>query len=384
MLCISLLVNHAGAQVKYKASVVPSQINKDEYATLRLEIDNSSSVQQFRPPSFKDFNVVSGPNQEMGSTSVNGVSRVYMAISYVLQPKHAGKFTLGESAIMVSGKEYKCGSVNLTVRNESGRTKSGQAPPPLSSLFMDVPPPAAAPRENYTDYILKQGENVAEKVSRNMQLRVETNKTSCYVGEPVVATYKLYTRLKSESKMTKAPSFNGFSVIDLMKPDESEESREKLNGREYNVYTVRKSQLYPLQDGNIELETATLDNRIVFIKDGNGAQRNIESFFNGYPVDPESVINQTVSLSNKPLSINVKPLPDAGKPAGFNGAVGKFEITAMLEKNTFGSDESGKLMVTIYGAGNLQLVTAPEVHWPQGMKPSMQKCRMNMKPLPYR
>lgn len=368
LVCTLLVALVTNAQVMYKASIVPSQINKDEYATLRLEIDNSTNVQQLKPPSLKDFNVVSGPNQEMGSTTVNGVSKVYIAISYVLQPKRAGKFIVGESAVVVSGKLYKSNPVNLIVKNESARTKSGQASPPLSSLFLDVPPPAAAPKENYTDYILKKGENVPEKVNRNMQLRLQTNKTSCYVGEPVIATYKLYTRLKSESKMTKAPAFNGFSVIDLMKPDESEESRETLNGREYNVYTVRKSQLYPLQDGEIELESATLDNRIVFIKDGAGAERNTQNFFNGYPVDPDAIINQTVSLSNKPLTIHVKPLPEAGKPGGFNGAVGKFEITATLEKNSFGSDESGKLLVTIYGAGNLQLVTAPEINWPQGIE----------------
>ncbi|MBC7936007.1 MAG: protein BatD [Rhizobacter sp.] len=368
LVCTLLVALVTNAQVMYKASIVPSQINKDEYATLRLEIDNSTNVQQLKPPSLKDFNVVSGPNQEMGSTTVNGVSKVYIAISYVLQPKRAGKFIVGESAVVVSGKLYKSNPVNLIVKNESARTKSGQASPPLSSLFLDVPPPAAAPKENYTDYILKKGENVPEKVNRNMQLRLQTNKTSCYVGEPVIATYKLYTRLKSESKMTKAPAFNGFSVIDLMKPDESEESRETLNGREYNVYTVRKSQLYPLQDGEIELESATLDNRIVFIKDGAGAERNTQNFFNGYPIDPDAIINQTVSLSNKPLTIHVKPLPEAGKPGGFNGAVGKFEITATLEKNSFGSDESGKLLVTIYGAGNLQLVTAPEINWPQGIE----------------
>jgi hypothetical protein len=51
-----------------------------------------------------------------------------------------------------------------------------------------------------------------------MQLKLQTSKTSCYVGEPIVATYKLYTRLKSESKLSKTPSFNGFSVIDLQPP----------------------------------------------------------------------------------------------------------------------------------------------------------------------
>lgn len=356
------------AQVKYKASINPPQINKDEYATLRLEIENGSNIQKLNPPSLKDFNVLSGPNQETGMSTINGVSKVYMAISYVLQPKRAGKFTLDESSVIVAGREYKSSRLQLLVKNETGKTRSGQAATPFSNLFPDPSPAEPAPVEKFTDYILKKGENIPEKVSKNMQLRLQTNKTTCYVGEPVVATYKLYTRLKSESKMTKAPSFNGFSVIDLMRPDESEESIEKLNGREYNVYTVRKSQLYPLQDGDIELESATLDNRIVFIKDGAGAERNVEGFFRGYAIDPEALINQTVSLSSKPVTITVKPLPLQGKPAGFKGAVGKFEITAELERNEFGLNESGNLLVTISGAGNLQMLTAPEIAWPAGMQ----------------
>lgn len=365
LLIVSLVTSVAGAQVKYKASVIPSQINKDEYATVRFEVENGANLQRIIPPSFKDFNVVSGPNQETGMSSVNGVGKIYMAVSYVLQPKRAGRFTLGESTAVVAGKEYRSAPLKLVVKNESGRTQSGQAATPFTNPFLD-PLEIPKPAESYSDYILKKGENVPEKVSKNMQLRLHTSKTSCYVGEPIVATYKLYTRLKSESKMTKAPSFNGFSVIDMMRPDESEQGIEKLNGREYNVYTVRKSQLYPLQDGDIELESATLDNRIQFIKDG--AQSSMDGFFDGFGVSPEAVVTQSVSLSNKPVTIHVKPLPEAGKPAGFNGAVGNFKITSALEKYNFGSDEAGKLTITVSGSGNLQLVTAPEISWPQGME----------------
>jgi hypothetical protein len=368
LLCITLSTNVTVAQVKYKASISPTQINKDEYTTLRLEIENGNNIQKLNPPSLKEFKVLSGPNQETGMSTINGVSKVYMAISYILQPKHAGKFTLDESSVIVAGKQYKSGPLQLSVKNETGKTRSGQAATPFSNPFLDPSPAETAPVEKFTDYILKKGENIPEKVSKNMQLRLQTNKTTCYVGEPIVATYKLYTRLKSESKMTKAPSFNGFSVIDLMRPDESEESIEKLNGREYNVYTVRKSQLYPLQDGDIELESTTLDNRIVFIKDGAGAERNVEGFFKGYAIDPDALINQTVSLSSKPVTITVKPLPLQGKPAGFKGAVGKFEITAELERNEFGLNESGNLLVTISGAGNLQMITAPEIVWPSGIQ----------------
>ena len=93
-----------------------------------------------------------------------------------------------------------------------------------------------------------------------MFLRVEVDKQSCFVGEPLVATYKLYTRLKSESNMTKNPSFNGFSVLDLQLPNDMSSTVEKYEGKEYNVYVIRKVQLYPLLAGELELGIAEIEN----------------------------------------------------------------------------------------------------------------------------
>lgn len=152
-----------------------------------------------------------------------------------------------------------------------------------------------------------------------MILKLETDKTSCFVGEPLVATYKLFTRLKSESKLTGNPSFNGFSVIDLTKPDASGYTKQQLNGKEYNVYTIRKAQLYPLQDGNIELGSAELENNIQFIKEEYVDQRSNSVFdlfddFAQATVPAEGIINQQVNLRSKPLMITVKPLPEVNKP----------------------------------------------------------------------
>ena len=75
------------------------------------------------------------------------------------------------------------------------------------------------------------------------------------------------------------------------------------------------------------------------------------------------MITENVSLSSKPVTITVKPLPETGKPAAFKGAVGNFTIDASLEKNNFSDNETGKLLITISGSGNLQLITPPEIKW---------------------
>jgi len=376
----ALALLHADGQVNVSQEISPAQINIDQYATLRIVIENSDNVQQVSPPSLKDFMVVSGPNQESGMSSVNGAVKRFTALSFVLKPKQTGKINIGAATVNIGGKAYKTNSSSLLVKNETSPAGSNNSM--KGGMFPNMDPFAERrPASDFNDYILHKGEHVADKVSKNMQLKLETNKTSCYVGEPIIATYKLYTRLKSESRLTQNPSFNGFSVIDLTKPDGSY-TREKLNGREYNVYTIRKAQLYPLQEGNIELEAAELENSIQFIKDDYVVKRNsmndLFDDFAGASVPPEGIIQQTVSLQSKPVSILVKPLPEANKPANFNGAVGNFSIVAQLQKNEFPANEAGKLVVKISGNGNLQLLTAPVLQWPGAVDPFEPKSTENL------
>ena len=357
----------AVGQIKFSATLNPSVISRNEVTTIRFVLENAGEIQGITPPSFKNFVLISGPVQESGMTNINGTVTNYLAISFVFKTKKPGKFIIPGAVAIVAGKNYKSNPVNLTVKNElSANPNSGLSQSPYLGIY-----PEARPANTFKDYIFKTGEDVATKVEKNMQLRLEVNKKTCYVGEPVIAAYKLYTRLKSESKLTKNPSFNGFSVIDLQAPDVTESAIEKLNGRDYNVYTIRKAQLYPLQDGNIELEIAEVENNVQFIREAY-ANKNVGQFadifedFANASVPPEAVIDQTVFLKNKPVNIIVRPLPAAGKPAGFKGAVGDFKIESGLEHNQFSVGKTGKLIVMLSGSGNLQLVNPPQINWPVG------------------
>ena len=206
-----------------------------------------------------------------------------------------------------------------------------------------------------------------------MFIRVEVDKKSAYVGEPVVATYKLYTRLKSESNMTKNPSFNGFSVLDIQQPNDMSYRTEKFEGREYNVYIIRKVQLYPLLAGNLELGIAEIENNVQFIKaeyvnQQADALNDIFRDLAQLTIPPEGIDMQKVTLQSKPVSVLVKPLPDAGKPTTFKGAVGNFTIETRVEKNNFTTDDDGKMAIVIAGEGNLQMINAPEMLWPSGIE----------------
>ena len=368
ILLLFLFYGHvANAQVKFSASLTPEEIGKDEYTQLKLMVENANEVQQIVPPNLKDFIVVSGPNQESGMTMINGVVKKYIALSFILKPKAAGNFTIMPARAKADAGDYTSSPVKLKVTNQS--TGNNAASNALSSPFGSIDPFAEpAPRSTFNDFILRKGENPAEKIKRNMFVRLETDRKTVYVGEPVVATYKLYTRLKSESNMVKNPSFNGFSVLDMQQPSDVSYHTEKFEGREYNVYIIRKVQLYPLLSGDLDLGVVEIENNVQFIKAEYLSQRqDIFDDFANASIPPEGIEIQKVTLQSKPLSVLVKPLPDAGKPAGFKGAVGNFTVEAKVEKNNFTTDDDGKMAVIVSGEGNLQMINAPEIAWPQGI-----------------
>ncbi|MGC4101373.1 BatD family protein [Ferruginibacter sp.] len=366
----------AMAQTKFYATVSSPKISKNELLELKFTVENAKQVQQITPPNLANFIVISGPNQESGMSMINGDVKQYISLSYMLKPKTPGKFSIAAATAKVDGKELRSDPLpvqvdnTLAANNANNSASSGLMPGFSGGMnpFADADPEAA-----FGDNVLKKGEHAADKVNKNMFLKLDLDKTSCFIGDPVIATYKLYTRLKSESNLVKNPSFNGFSVIDLQQPDNLNYRREKINGKEYNVYVIRRAQLYPLQAGNLELDPVEMENNVTFIKEAYASRQNnmlgdMFQQFDEANIPAEGLETHKVTLQSKPASVLVKALPETGVPAAFKGAVGEFTIEAALEKNNFTTDDAGKLRVIVSGAGNLQLVNNPEIQWPQGFE----------------
>ena len=350
------------------------KIGKNDYLQVQFKVENASNVETIIPPSFKNFSVVSGPNQESGMTSINGKVDQYVSISYFLKPNSTGNFTIAPATAKADGKEFHSNPVNVEVTNASS-SSAGNNPAnslsPFGNMNFDFPP--EPPVHRFDDYILKKGENINDKVQKNLFVKLDVSKTGCFVGEPIIASYKLYTRLRSETNITSAPSFNGFSVSELELNDNNSAGIEKYNGREYNVYILRKVQLYPLQPGTITLDPVVADNKVTFLKSEYAGTQRGDMFYDmlqnfADATSPQdAVIEQHVTLQSKAVEITVKPLPQENKPSDFKGAVGNFTIQSSFQKNNITTDDAGNLKIVIGGTGNIQLINAPKINWPEGI-----------------
>ena len=355
--CLLALHLFALAQVKFYTRIDPQVVGRNQPVQVQYVIENAKSIDEFKAPTFEDFTLIQGPIESSGMSIINGNSTQYKSLLFLLQPKIIGKLNIKGASALVDGKQMKSNSMVVQVINRNVTT-----PPPTNQGF-NFNFPEERPDVD-REFYLRPGENVIEKIKQNLFVKVEVNKTSCFVNEPIVATYKLYSRLRSESRIVKRPSYNGFSVYDMVEPDGSVTTTEVLNGKEYNVHLIRQSQLFPLQAGTYTLDPVEVENTVRFIKsEGDQGNPFDELFGTGGPV-----IEQTLSLSSKPVTISVKPLPAEKQPGSFDGAVGNFSISASLSKDTIHAGEMANLTVKIKGKGNLPMINAPDIKWPKGME----------------
>jgi hypothetical protein len=359
----------ARAQVSFSAQASAKEIGKSDYVEIQFVIENAKEVGNVQPPDFPDFNVVQGPNQSSGMSIVNGNMSQYKGISYVLQAKKTGTFTIKAATATVDGKLMHTSPLQITVRAQANGSSNG---PPGFSPLPDPTWPTAQPPVDM-DELIRPGENVEEKIRKNFFIRVEVSKTDCYLGEPIVATYKLYARLRSDSRVTKHPSLNGFSVYDMIDPSEDRVGVEKLNGKNYSVHIIRKTQLIPLQPGDITLDPMELDNDIYLVR-ASGSAKTAQPGLGGLldrlfePEESGTPFTQHLVIESKPVTIHVRPLPEEGKPSDFNGAVGKYTLSAALDNKEVDTGDAAILSVTVKGTGNLPLINSPVVNWPAHME----------------
>lgn len=298
-------------------------------------------MRDFRVPEFTDFRIEESFDYQ-NTTSIQTQTKQLLE-SYtkiiILSPRRSGRFTIPGAVAVIDGKQMCSAPVKVLVQRTGLSAAGGN-----SGEEEDM--------ESASE--LQPGEDVTEEIHKNFFLRTEVNKTTCYVGEPVMAIYKSYSRLSANAQVVKRPSLNGFSVIEMVDAYDNRQEIEVYKGIPYYVNIIRKVQLIPLQEGDFSLDPAEVEGMIHFRKKdaATGTWTNTD-----YPV----------AVRSEPVNIAVKSLPAANQPPHFTGAVGKFNIAVQAPTNLIRQGDLVKIRVTISGTGNLTLLTAPAVKWPKGV-----------------
>ncbi|RBA29011.1 BatD family protein [Flavobacterium tibetense] len=315
----------AAQDVKFEAKVSKNSLGLNENLQVSFAINQDGD--HFSPPDFEGFRLVGGPFQSTSYSWVNGVKSFNRSFTYILQPTRKGTFTIKSASIEFNNEIYKTTPIKITVTDAIQQPKDPNSP----------------------DY--KAGEGI--------HLVAEVSKGNPYMNEPLTVVYKLYFDprfIVRNVREVANPKYNGFwsQHIDIKK---LEAVAGTYNGQDYAMVVWRKVILYPLEAGNKPLEPLSIH------LDVDVPTRKRIGFME---TTSYSTTQKTVSAGAK--SINVKPLPEKGKPESFTGAVGTFDFSVKASKTQLKAGESLDLVVTASGNGNLKLFQLPKPEFPNAFE----------------
>ncbi|WP_304200621.1 BatD family protein [Flavobacterium alvei] len=324
---ILLLLSFQGlfAQVQFEAKVSKTTLGLNE--RLRIDFVMNMDGDNFSQPSFEGFRVIAGPSQQVSQSWVNGRSSFEKIYSYYLLPMQKGSLIIKQATIEYNGQIYKTSPVKINVTNAVQEARDPNDPTPISA-------------------------------DNNLYLVAEVSKTNPYVNEPITVVYKLYVSYNigvSNWRELDKPKYNDFwsQNIDVK---QLVVEQGMFKGEKYQYMVLRKTVLYPQKSGKLVIEPLSLDIDVQLPTNRRDMFGRV-LLTNG---------NKRVSTGVK--TITVKALPEAGKPADFSGAVGKFDFRVIPSKTNLKSGESLDLLVNVTGSGNMKLFNLPKPVVPNSLE----------------
>ena len=317
-------------ELTLQAYVDRTQIPLNQQFSLTVELSGRDAQRAPEPavPDLSDFAVFLGTSSGMSTQIINSQISVSRTFTHRYVATKEGSFTIPAIQIAYRGKTFQTQPIPIQI-------VKAQTPGSRSSS------------NNLEDLLF---------------LKALVNKRRVYQNEPVIVTYKIYTAVNIQSYGIKQlPNTVGFWSEEFTMPARPPLSSEIINGRRFRVATIRKIALFPQEPGE-----KTLDPMIVECEVRLPRQRRSRDPFESFFDDPFFSLGRTVtrSVASNRVKIEVLPLPEANRPLDFSGAVGRFTLSAEVDKSRVKTNEAVTFKLTISGVGNIQILPEPKVSWP--------------------
>jgi hypothetical protein len=327
-LFLSLSFSGSGQDVTVKVDY-PEVVTEGQQLSIMWTVNSGGG--EFSAPPFNGFTKLMGPQTSYSSSTqiINGRMSTETSYTYVyyLQAGKEGKYVIAPATFTLKNKTYLSDSMHIEVVKSS----AGQ---------QNAPSGGNAGTDN----------SAVEPSGRDIFINLSLNRKEIYLGEHVVATVKIYTRVNlSGINEIKYPSFNGFLKTDIATPPLTSLRQENLNGTIYGTGIIQRFLLYPQVTGEIDIDPV----QITFLVQQRSGKTDpfFGDFFSSYQTIPKSTVSQNVK-------IKVKPLPGI-QPEDFSGVVGKLDMKAVLNKDSVNVNDAINFKITISGSGNLKIATPP-------------------------
>ena len=343
ILLLMMLGYHVHVDAQHISVSAPSHVAAGENFRVAYTI-NTSDVEEFRMGGVQEgLEVIAGPYTSSQSSyqMINGhtSSSSSVTITYTLYAAKNGSFTIGASHAVVGGKRLSSRPVKIQVSGHAQRTNGA---------------PNMHGQDSYDQPRMRSAGSAIS--GSDLFIKVSASKKRVHEQEPILLTYKVYTQVDLTQLEGKMPDLKGFHTQEVPLPQQKTFHTETVNGRPYKCVTWSQYVMYPQMTGRLEIPSITFKGIVV------QQNRNVdpmEAFFNG----GSGYVEVKKDIKAPGITLQVDPLPQ--RPANFSGGVGKFNISASLDKKEVKAGEPITLRVVVGGIGNLKLLKQPVVNFPK-------------------
>jgi hypothetical protein len=329
-LFLCTLTSYALAEdVSIEASVGKNRLALDDQLILFVTVKGSAAnVPNPKLPSLPSFDVYS-TGRAQNVSIVNGNMSSSTQFTYVLIPKTPGHTMIPPIEMTIGGKTLSTQPMAIEVDGSAGLAPA--APASSQALPINTREPA-----------------------QGLILRARVDKKRASVQEQVTLTIQFLRRVRFLTR----PSYTPPETIGWMSYDLAPvEYTTTVNGLGYSV-TELKYALFPASSGKLTIGPASLQCSVE-----NFEADPFDAFFQNF-----FQAGQTKTLKTNPITVEVTPLPEVGKPADFSGSVGRFELTGELDKKSVNAGEPVTLTLTVKGEGNIKTIGEPNLALPASFR----------------
>jgi hypothetical protein len=328
----------ASAEVRLDVRAEPTVLALHDRLTLQVSVQTRGmGSPDIELPELEGFEIVSRQVQRpmqfsfsFGAQATVQSSTIY---TFVLQPLREGRIVIKPVRVSLDGKVESSQPIAISVAG-SGQAPPGAAPPGAA-------PGAAAPNASVSPPGTPMALDAVE-VDAAAFVRATADKAQPYEGEQTTVNIYLYARdrLQSNPSIETEPTTDGLWVHDLLSPQRAlQPERQIVNGQVYTVYLLRRIAAFPLHAGEVTIGPMAIELDTSSLFDIFSPQR----------------ARSKLRRNGLPLTLRVRPLPEAGKPKG-EVAVGRFTLTTKLDRTQAVTGDAVTLTAVVEGHGNIRTI----------------------------
>jgi tetratricopeptide (TPR) repeat protein len=291
--------------VRITASLSVERVSAGEVVVYRVSVETDGAVAELTMPSFpRGLNVLRTQDFTETQLAFPGGRRRVLRREVVLLSVESGVHRIPAALATLDGRRYESSPLTVVVVQADGLIPTGRIAEPRFLVRLD---PATV-----------------------------------YVGQEVLLEAEARFPEGHRSRRTRPPHFEapappGFWIQELAQTVSTSARVEA--GQVQEVMRYRRA-LFPLTEGDFVMAPAVLT-----------LETRAQVF--GAP--------STQRMTSDSLRLTVLPLPEAGRPAGFAGAVGRFEIDARLESERINTGDAVVLLAEVRGRGHIKALPAPQL-----------------------